>query len=164
MLRPGCAGAIAIWLLPRGHVPDTSFSGLNRLSFGSTLKPRLGAPPDPIALPSCPTSFVASSVTEPAAACTSGSSWTFRSNVSGKLGVCTPFPFRFSNAVLPVMTTSAFLYDCEKIELNAPLIVSVRTNVPLAIATPSTIAVAVRAARSLRPSSPLSATLSNATS
>ena len=61
-------------------------------------------------------------------------------------------------------TTSAFLYDCEKIELNAPLIVSVRTNVPLAIATPSTIAVAVRAARSLRPSSPLSATLSNATS
>ena len=124
---------------------------MNRLSFGSTLKPRLGAPPDPIAFPSCPTSFVASSVTEPAAAATSGSSWTFRSSVSGKLGACTPLPFRFSNAVLPVMMTSAFLYDCEKIALKAPLIVSVRTNVPLAIATPSTIAVAVNAARKLAP-------------
>ncbi len=42
--------------------------------------------------------------------------------------------------------------------LNAALIVSVRTYVPLIIATPSTIATAVSAARSLRPSRPLRAT------
>ena len=45
-----------------------------------------------------------------------------------------------------------------KTVLNAALIVSVRTYVPLIIATPSTIATAVSAARSLRPSRPLSAT------
>jgi hypothetical protein len=152
--------SIATWLLPRGHVPETSCIGLNRVSSGSTLNPRFGAPPDPITLPFRPTSFVWSSVTAPAAACTSGSACTFRSNVCGRVGAWTPFPFVFSNAVLPVMMTSAFLYDCEKIELNAPLIVSVRTNVPLAMATPSTIAVAVSAARSLRPRSPFSATFS----
>ena len=44
-----------------------------------------------------------------------------------------------------------------KIVSNALSIESVRTNVPLTIATPSTIAIAVRAVRSLRPSSPLRA-------
>jgi len=45
-----------------------------------------------------------------------------------------------------------------KTVLNAALIVSVKTYVPLIIATPSTIATAVSAARSFRPSRPLSAT------
>ena len=48
----------------------------------------------------------------------------------------------------------------EKIELNAPVIESVRTNVPATSATPRTIATAVSAARSRRVASPLSATRS----
>src|ERR1700760_2334951 len=50
----------------------------------------------------------------------------------------------------------------EKIELNAPVIESVRTNVPATSATPRTIATAVRAALSRRVASPLSATRSTA--
>ena len=46
-----------------------------------------------------------------------------------------------------------------KIESNALSIESVRTKVPLTIATPSTIANAVSAVRSFRPSSPFSANL-----
>ena len=45
----------------------------------------------------------------------------------------------------------------EKIELNACVIESVSTNVPLTVAMPSTIAKAVRNVRSLRPQSPRSA-------
>ena len=37
------------------------------------------------------------------------------------------FPFALSKAALPVITTSAFWYDCEKIVLKPLLIVSVRT-------------------------------------
>ena len=51
---------------------------------------------------------------------------------------------------LPVSTASVFPYDDAKIESNACEIESVRTNVPQTIATPSTIAIAVRAVRSLR--------------
>ena len=37
--------SIAIWLLPTGHLPDVSVSGLKRGSFsGSTLAPMLGRP------------------------------------------------------------------------------------------------------------------------
>ena len=45
------------------------------------------------------------------------------------------------------------------IELKAPFMVSVRTNVPLTIATPRMIANALNDARSFRPASPFSATL-----
>ena len=61
-------------------------------------------------------------------------------------------------ADLPVITAAVSWYEPAKIWSNAALIVSVRTYVPLTIATPRTIASAVRKARSLRPASPLSAT------
>jgi hypothetical protein len=60
---------------------------------------------------------------------------------------------------LPVTTASVPAYDSAKIVLNALSIVSVRTKVPLTIATPSTTASDVSAARNFRPASPLSATL-----
>ena len=57
-----------------GQVPLTSFSELNWGLAGSTLKPRLGAPPEVIALP-----FLTSCrlpETSPIASLTSGSAWT----------------------------------------------------------------------------------------
>ena len=48
-----------------------------------------------------------------------------------------------SIARLPVIDRVGVLVDCVKIASKAPLIVSVRTYVPLTIATPSTIAIAV---------------------
>src|ERR1700749_1566698 len=51
----------------------------------------------------------------------------------------------------------------EKIELKAPVIESVSTNVPATSATPRTIATAVRAARRRRVASPLRATRTMAT-
>ena len=56
---------------------------------------------------------------------------------------------------LPVITAAVSLYEPAKIWSNADLIVSVRTYVPLTMATPSTIASAVRSARSLRLDEPL---------
>jgi hypothetical protein len=89
---------------------------------------------------------------------TSGSAFTSATSDSGKLGAWTPFPLSFVNAVFPVITASAFLYDSLKIDVNAPLIVSVRMKVPQIIATPRTIARPVNRARSLRPASPFSVT------
>ena len=57
-----------------------------------------------------------------------------------------------------MITASVFEYDDENSVWNACWIESVSTNEPLTIATPSTTESAVRTARSLRPSSPLSAT------
>ena len=59
------------------------------------------------------------------------------------------------------MTAFEPLRTSEKIELNAWSIESVKTYVPLTIATPSTIAIAVSAARSFLPASPLSETRIN---
>ena len=67
-------------------------------------------------------------------------------------------PSLFSNAALPLITMSAFLYDWPTIVSKPAFIVSVRTYVPLIIATPSTIAIAVNDARNLRPARPLRAT------
>ena len=151
--------SIAIWSGPRGHVPAVSLSGLKRWSEpGSTLNARLGAPPFEITLPSRPTNCVLSSLTDPAAALTSLSPLIFVRSDSGKLGAWTPFPLSFVKAVLPLTMASAFLYDSVKIDVNAPLIVSVRMNVPLINATPSTIARPVSPARSFRPARPLSVT------
>ena len=58
----------------------------------------------------------------------------------------------------PDTTTDDRSYGAEKTPLNAWLSVSVKMNVALTIPVPSTIASAVRMARVLRPSSPLSAT------
>ena len=62
------------------------------------------------------------------------------------------------------MTAFEPLRTSVKIEPKALSIESVKTYVPLTIATPSTIAIAVSAARSFRPASPLSATRINARS
>ena len=43
------------------------------------------------------------------------------------VGASTVFPFALSKAALPVITTSAFWYVCEKIVLKPLLMVSVRT-------------------------------------
>src|SRR6266542_2225937 len=101
---------------------------------------------------------VVSSVTVPAAASTSGNRLIFASTDAGTLGVSVALASSAENARLPVTTTSAFLYDPVKMLSKPALIVSVRTNVPLIMATPRTIAMPVRAARSLRPSRPRIAT------
>jgi hypothetical protein len=59
---------------------------------------------------------------------------------------------------LPLTTASVWLYELVKIVSKALEMVSVRTKLPLTIATPSTIASVVRTARSRRAASPLSAT------
>ena len=74
-------------------------------------------------------------------------------------GRTTPCPSVRSKADLPVITAVEPARDSVKIESNALSIESVRTYVPLTIATPSTIANAVSAVRSFRPSRPLSANL-----
>ena len=103
--------------------------------------------------------FVAdSSATVPAAAWTSGSVRTFGSRSSGTDGGATWSPSNVNPGDLPLMYASVFAYDSVKMSLNARSIMSVRTNVPLTMATPSTIASAVRNARSFRPARPRSAT------
>ena len=70
---------------PVGHRPETSVSGLNRLSpFRSWLKPRFGAPPLEITLPFPPTRWVDWSWSDPTAAATSGSALTCVRTLSGK--------------------------------------------------------------------------------
>jgi hypothetical protein len=71
--------SIAISRAPAGQRPATSVSGLKRGAFGSTLKPRLGAPPLAIVFPCRSISLVASLSTLPDAASTSSSSFTFPS-------------------------------------------------------------------------------------
>ena len=99
-----------------------------------------------------------SSPTVPAAAATSGSCFTRVRTEAEKAGVASVLLSVFLNATFPLITASEFSYDVSTIFVNAPVIVSVRMYVPLTMATPSTIASAVRMVRSLRPSSPLRAT------
>ena len=86
-----------------------------------------GAPPVSTILPLFCSSLIRSLVTDPAATATSGRSRTFVKIDSGKDGNSTPFPFVLRKAALPLITTSAFLYDCVKIVSKPLLIVSVRT-------------------------------------
>jgi hypothetical protein len=151
------ARSIAIWLRPTGQLPVTSWSGLKRWSaFGSTLNASLGLGPPPIVLPSRPTSPASSSI-EPVAEATSGSRST-RVRTSAGNDVAPESPSSDAKATLPVITASVFSYERWVIVSKPFLIVSVRMNVPLTIATPRTIARAVISERSLRPASPLSAT------
>ena len=76
------------------------------------------------------------------------------SSDSLKVGASTPLPSERSKADLPVTTTLEPWRTSVKIVSKALSIESVRTNVPLTIATPSTIASDVRTVRSLRVSSP----------
>ena len=103
--------------------------------------------------------FVAdSSATVPPAARTSGSFFTVGSRLAGIDGAVTWSPSNEKSGAFPLMYASVFAYDCVKIWSKARSIMSVSTNVPLTMATPSTIASAVRKARSFRPASPRSAT------
>ena len=144
-----------------GHRPDTSVSELNRACVGSTLNPRFGAPPNTIALPLRPISC-AWPATPPIAASTSGSALTFASSDSSNDGSDVVPLFERLKADLPLTTASVPRYVCVKIALNAFEIESVRTYVPLIIATPRTIATPVRTVRSFRRRSPRSAKAVNA--
>ena len=73
------------------------------------------------------------------------------------MGVSEASELDVSNADLPLITASEPLRASVKMRSNAWLIESVRTNVPLIIPTPSTIAIAVSAVRSFRLSRPRSA-------
>ena len=141
---------------PCGHRPLISVSGLNGESPLAMLKPRFGAPPYTTALPSLPISC-AVPLTAPSATSTPGRARTFASRDSSKVGACAPLSEFTSKADLPLMTASEPWRLVVKIEPKALSIESVSTYVPLTVATPSTIAKAVRIVRSLRPNRPLSA-------
>ena len=102
-------------------------------------------------------SCVDSESTAPSAAATAGSACTSGSSDSSKVGSVTPLPSERSNSDFPEMTAFEPARMSLKIRSNAWSIESVRTYVPLIIATPRTIATAVRAVRSLRLRSPLMA-------
>ena len=80
--------------------------GLKRLSPFAIEKPRFGAPPKTIALPSFPISDVESLSTLPSASPTPSSPRTSPRSDSGSVGSVTPLPSLRSNAGLPVTTTS----------------------------------------------------------
>ena len=93
-----------------GQAPDTKVSVLKSGFVGSTLKPRLGAPPKVIALPSWPIRW-ASPWTWPTAERTSGRAVIRLSTDSSNEGAAfVPFPWSpAENAGLPVTATSVFL-------------------------------------------------------
>ena len=88
-----------------GHAPSSRVSVLKSGWSGSTLKPRLGAPPKTIALPFLPISC-ASAATPPIAAATPGSASTFGCSDSSNGGAVVPEPSERSNADLPVIVAS----------------------------------------------------------
>ena len=135
--------------------PSTSVSGLKTESPFAIEKPRFGAPPKTTALPSSPMSCVASESTLPSACGDVGQLAHLRQQrlVERRRGDAAACPQR-SKADLPVMTAFEPLRMSVKIRSNAWSIESVRTYVPLIIATPRTIAIAVSAVRSLRLRSP----------
>ena len=98
--------------------------------------------------------WVVSDETLPSACATAGSASTFGSRDSLKVGSVTPLPSLRSKADLPVMTAFEPCRMSVKILSNAWEIESVRTYVPLIIATPRTIASAVSAVRSFLLSRP----------
>jgi hypothetical protein len=142
-----------------GHAPSASVSELKRGWLGSTEKPRLGAPPLVSTFPSF-LMICASPATPPSAAATPSICFVFSRSLCGSVACTKPVSPSLvgSNAVFAVTTAFVPRYDSLKIVSKACWIVSVRTYVPLIIATPRTIAIAVRAARSLRPSRPRTAT------
>ena len=89
-----------------GQAPWTSDRLLNSGRVGSTEKPRFGAPPNAIALPSF-TNWVLSLATPPIASRTSGSSLTFASSDSSNAASVDPLSLE-SNADFGVMVASVF--------------------------------------------------------
>src|SRR5207247_2034413 len=104
----------------------------------------------PFASMTCPRS-----ATSPAAEFTSGSARTRPSRLAGNDGGSPTLDLKAS---LPAMTASLRAYERVKIVSNAFVTESVRTKVPQIIATPSTIASAVRKDRKRRVARPLRAT------
>ena len=90
----------------------------------------------------------------PEALLTSGSASTFVCSDSGTVDLAAPLTIS-----LPEITAPVSLYVPANRSSKAFFIVSVRTKVPLTIATPRTIDSAVSAVRSLRPSRPWSVAL-----
>ena len=136
-----------------GHSPATRASGLNRESFAIE-KPRFGAPPKTIASLSRSISVVDSLSTPPRRLRRLRPRWTWPQALVER-GAGAPLPSKVEGR-LPVMRVDA-LADVGEDESNAWSIESVRTYVPLTMATPRTIAIAVRVVRSLRPSRPFRA-------
>ena len=100
---------------------------MNVESPSAIAKPRFGAPPKTIALPSFPISDVESLSTLPSACPTPSSPRTSPRSDSGSVGSVTPLPSLRSNADLPVTTTSEPWRTSVKILSNALSIESVRT-------------------------------------
>ena len=153
--------SITTWSAPRAHLPAVRLRGEKRRCSVSSPTPNVGAPPlPPIFLPSGSTScagfeFDWRSKMPPAASWTSG-----RPRISSRTLAATgarPLDEN-SSSCLPLTTASVSAYDSLKMLSNAFWKVSVRTYVPLIIATPRTTARAVRRLRILRPKRPLSAT------
>ena len=96
--------SITTWFAP-GHLPSTRVRLLNCGFDGSTEKPRFGAPPNAIALPSL-TSCVFSLATPPIASLTSGRSFTSASNDSSKAASVVPESPPVSKADFGVMVAS----------------------------------------------------------
>ena len=138
---------------PLGQRPSTRLSGLKRSYSGAVSMPKAndGAPPVSIGSPSGRSSFVWKSCTDPVATSTPSTSRTRSSVSSGTGGASADSPSKLKPGSFPVTTASVPAYESTKIASNALSIVSVRTYAPLIIATPSTIASAVSAVRSLRP-------------
>src|SRR6476659_8467130 len=153
--------SITIAWLPCGHEPETRLNGLNLEAPFAIEKPRFGAPPSPnwMTFPLSSISSVESLSTLPSASATPGSARTFGRRLSLSVGAASPVWSPMSNADLPLMTALDPLRASVKILSNAWSIEFVSTNVPLIIATPRTIAIAVSAVRNLRLSSPLIANL-----
>ena len=146
---------------PDAQAPVTSRIGLNRPASGSTPKPNVGLPLELIGSPSRSSSFACvelptMSMIVPAAASTSGSERTSATRSSSTVAL--PLAEK-STSFFPVTTASVCSYAELKTESKPRAIESVRTNEPVTIATPRTIAREVRRVRSLRPARPLSATL-----
>jgi hypothetical protein len=121
-------------------------------------KPKLGAPPVLIASPSGFRIFVfVSSRMLPVARPTSGTARTVSRRAASTGGAGAASPSIEMSGPWPCTTASVPARDSVKRFENALSIVSVRTYVPLIIATPRTIAMPVRAARSFRVRSPRSA-------
>ena len=97
------------WSGPVGHLPSTSWSGLNCGNAGSIPKPKEGAPFVFTASPSFFRIFVfVSSMTAPAADSTSGRALISGSTLWSTGGVSAESPSKEMSAVLPETTASVF--------------------------------------------------------
>ena len=121
--------------------------------------PSVGQPSELTGSPSESRSFVlSSSATLPVASATSSTPRTTSSSDASIGGGGGFSPSIEMSSPRPVTTASVPAYDSVKRFVNALWTVSVRMYVPLIIATPRTIAMPVRTARSLRPARPRRAT------